>query len=53
MKLDVSGFHPDDLSVQVNGRHLEITARHQEREDECGYVSKEFRRKVLLPKVRK
>ncbi|XP_006036201.1 heat shock protein beta-6 [Alligator sinensis] len=47
--LDVQHFAPEELSVKVVGDYVEVHAKHEERPDEHGYVSREFHRRYLLP----
>uniref|UniRef100_A0A8D0BBQ2 SHSP domain-containing protein n=1 Tax=Salvator merianae TaxID=96440 RepID=A0A8D0BBQ2_SALMN len=48
--LDVKHFSPEELSVKVVGDHIEVHAKHEERPDEHGYISREFHRRYLIPK---
>ncbi|XP_053124731.1 heat shock protein beta-6 isoform X2 [Hemicordylus capensis] len=48
--LDVKHFSPDELSVKVVGDHIEVHAKHEERPDEHGYISREFHRRYMIPK---
>ncbi|MBN3319598.1 CRYAB protein, partial [Atractosteus spatula] len=47
--LDVKHFSPEELSVKVNGDFIEIRGKHEDRQDEHGYVSREFHRKYRIP----
>ncbi|KAM3602188.1 uncharacterized protein V6R79_025927 [Siganus canaliculatus] len=47
--LDVKHFSPDELSVSVGEEFITIHARHEDRQDDHGYVSREFLRKYRLP----
>ncbi|XP_068601006.1 alpha-crystallin B chain-like [Brachionichthys hirsutus] len=47
--LDVKHFSPDELSVSVGGEFITIHARHEDRQDDHGFVSREFQRKYRLP----
>ncbi|MEQ2273510.1 hypothetical protein XENORESO_005060 [Xenotaenia resolanae] len=47
--LDVKHFSPDELSVKVTDDYLEIQGKHGERQDDHGYVSREFHRRYRLP----
>ncbi|KAM8741120.1 alpha-crystallin B chain-like [Acanthopagrus schlegelii] len=47
--LDVKHFSPDELSVSVSDEFITIHAKHEERQDDHGYVSREFLRKYRLP----
>lgn len=48
--LDVKHFAPEELSVKVVGDHIEVHAKHEERPDEHGYISREFHRRYMIPK---
>ncbi|KAJ3589201.1 hypothetical protein NHX12_010048 [Muraenolepis orangiensis] len=47
--LDVKHFTPEELSVNVSGDFITIHAKHEERQDDHGFVSREFLRKYKLP----
>ncbi|TRY81399.1 hypothetical protein DNTS_032834 [Danionella cerebrum] len=49
LNLDVKHFAPEDLSVKISGDFIEIHAKHEERQDGHGLVSREFLRKYRLP----
>ncbi|XP_015264062.1 PREDICTED: heat shock protein beta-6 [Gekko japonicus] len=48
--LDVKHFSPEELSVKVVGDHIKVHAKHEERPDEHGYISREFHRRYMIPK---
>nr|ADM13385.1 small heat shock protein 23 [Polypedilum vanderplanki] len=47
--LDVSSFQPEEISVKVKDRDIIVEAKHEERKDEYGYVSRQFTRRYQLP----
>uniref|UniRef100_H3BB49 Alpha-crystallin A chain n=2 Tax=Latimeria chalumnae TaxID=7897 RepID=H3BB49_LATCH len=47
--LDVKHFSPDELSVKVVDGFVEICGKHSERQDDHGYISREFHRRYRLP----
>nr|XP_056714469.1 alpha-crystallin A chain [Euleptes europaea] len=47
--LDVKHFSPEDLSVKVMDDFVEIHGKHNERQDDHGYISREFHRRYRLP----
>ncbi|XP_069460971.1 heat shock protein beta-6 [Ambystoma mexicanum] len=49
--LDVKHFSPEELNVKVIGDHVEVHAKHEERQDEHGFISREFHRRYTIPKV--
>lgn len=49
INLDVKHFTPEELSVKINGDFIEIRAKHEDRQDDHGFVSREFLRKYRFP----
>ncbi|XP_066566601.1 crystallin, alpha B, b [Amia ocellicauda] len=49
INLDVKHFSPEELCVKVTGDFIEIHGKHEDRQDEHGYVSREFHRKYKIP----
>lgn len=49
INLDVKHFAPEELAVKVNGGYIEVHAKHEDRQDDHGFVSREFLRKYRLP----
>ncbi|XP_077312516.1 heat shock protein beta-6 [Lithobates pipiens] len=47
--LDVKHFSPEELTVKVVGDYVEVHAKHEERPDEHGFISREFHRRYKLP----
>ncbi|XP_069750977.1 crystallin, alpha B, b [Narcine bancroftii] len=47
--LDVKHFTPEEIRVKIQGDFIEIQAQHEERQDEHGYISREFNRKYKIP----
>ncbi|XP_028998342.1 alpha-crystallin A chain [Betta splendens] len=47
--LDTKHFSPDELSVKVTDNYVEIQGKHGERQDDHGYISREFHRRYRLP----
>ncbi|XP_036401762.1 alpha-crystallin A chain isoform X1 [Megalops cyprinoides] len=47
--LDVKHFSPDELNVKVVDDYVEIQGKHGERQDDHGYISREFLRRYRLP----
>ncbi|XP_030756169.1 protein lethal(2)essential for life-like [Sitophilus oryzae] len=49
--LDVQQFKPEEITVKVTGDNvLTIEGKHEEKEDEHGYISRHFVRRYVLPK---
>ncbi|KAK3917413.1 DNA-dependent protein kinase catalytic subunit [Frankliniella fusca] len=49
VSLDVQQFAPSELSVKVSERSVLVEGCHEERADEHGYISRQFKRRYLLP----
>ncbi|KAL1517570.1 hypothetical protein ABEB36_001315 [Hypothenemus hampei] len=52
VELDVDGFKPEELKVKTltDQNAIEVEGRHEEREDDHGFISRQFVRKFVLPK---
>lgn len=48
--MDVSHFKPNELTVKTIGNNVVVEGKHEEREDDHGYISRQFVRKYQLPK---
>lgn len=49
INLDVQHFAPEDISVRASDGFVIIEARHTEKRDEHGWVSRQFTRRYALP----
>ena len=51
VKLDVSNFTPEEITVKVKGNNLLVEGKHEEKQDKNGhgYVSRQFTRRYILP----
>ncbi|KAJ8920350.1 hypothetical protein NQ315_012012 [Exocentrus adspersus] len=48
--IDVQQFKPEEISVKVTGDNtVTIEGKHEEKQDEHGYISRHFVRKYVLP----
>lgn len=47
--LDVSQFAPEEITVKVVDQKVVIEAKHEEKRDEHGWVSRQFVRKYIVP----
>ncbi|XP_076224676.1 protein lethal(2)essential for life isoform X2 [Nomia melanderi] len=47
--LDVQQFSPEEITVKTAGNNVIIEAKHEERQDEHGFVSRHFVRRYALP----
>lgn len=50
VNLDVQHFTPDEISVKTIDNTIVIVAKHEERQDEHGYIARQFQRRYRLPK---
>ncbi|XP_025098296.1 alpha-crystallin A chain-like [Pomacea canaliculata] len=50
VRIDVKHFTPQEITVGARGQSLNIHARHGERQDEHGIISREFTRQYMLPR---
>nr|QDZ38466.1 small heat shock protein 22.2 [Lasioderma serricorne] len=49
--LDVAQFKPEEVTVKLTGdREITVEGKHEEKEDEHGYISRRFTRRYILPK---
>lgn len=49
VNLDVKHFAPEELTVKVLGDVIEVYGKHEERQDEHGFIAREFSRKYRIP----
>ncbi|KAG6441921.1 protein lethal(2)essential for life [Manduca sexta] len=49
VNLDVQHFAPEEISVKTADGYLIVEAKHDERQDEHGFISRSFTRKYALP----
>uniref|UniRef100_A0A6V7KZE4 SHSP domain-containing protein n=1 Tax=Bracon brevicornis TaxID=1563983 RepID=A0A6V7KZE4_9HYME len=49
VSLDVQQFEPEEINVKVVGRNVVVEGKHEEKQDEHGYISRQFTRKYLIP----
>lgn len=47
--LDVQQFDPEEISVKVVGKNVVVEGKHEEKQDEHGWISRQFVRKYLVP----
>ena len=47
--VDVQQFTPQEITVKTIGREILIEGKHEEENDERGYISRNFVRKFVLP----
>ncbi|XP_015609262.1 heat shock protein 67B1 [Cephus cinctus] len=49
--LDVHLFKPDEIKVKLVDKFVVVEAKHMERQDEHGFVTRQFLRKYVVPDV--
>ncbi|CAB3256203.1 unnamed protein product [Arctia plantaginis] len=49
VNLDVQHFAPEEISVKTVDGYLTIEAKHEEKQDEHGFISRSFTRRYALP----
>ncbi|XP_066998230.1 alpha-crystallin A chain [Anabrus simplex] len=49
VNLDVQQFKPDEISVKMVGNSVVVEGKHDERQDEHGFISRQFQRRYVLP----
>nr|WCO04821.1 heat shock protein 21.3 [Bemisia tabaci] len=50
VNLDVQQFKPEEVNVTVSDNYVTMHAKHEERSDEHGFISRQFTRRYLIPK---
>ncbi|XP_044272433.1 protein lethal(2)essential for life-like [Tribolium madens] len=48
--LDVQQFKPEEIAVKVSDNMVTVEGKHEEKQDEHGFISRHFVRRYLLPK---
>lgn len=47
--MDVKDFAPNEISVKTVDNSIVVEGKHEERQDEHGYISRQFTRRYVLP----
>ncbi|KAK7110781.1 alpha-crystallin B chain-like [Littorina saxatilis] len=50
VNLDCRDFKPEEIEIKTKDNRLVIHAKHEEKQDEHGYIMREFTRNYVLPK---
>ncbi|XP_050075575.1 protein lethal(2)essential for life-like [Anopheles maculipalpis] len=50
ISLDVQQFSPEEISVKYVDNSVVVEGKHEEKQDEHGYISRHFVRRYMLPK---
>jgi crystallin, alpha B len=49
VSIDVQQFSPNEISVKTNDHSVLIEGKHEERQDQNGFISRQFTRRYTLP----
>ncbi|XP_057318504.1 protein lethal(2)essential for life-like [Microplitis mediator] len=49
VSLDVQQFSPEEINVKVIDRSVVVEGKHEEKQDEHGFISRQFTRRYLIP----
>lgn len=49
VNIDVQHFDPEDISVKTADGFVVVEGKHEERKDDHGYISRQFKRRYALP----
>lgn len=49
VSLDVQQFAPEEITVKVVGKNVIVEGKHEEKQDEHGWISRQFVRKYIVP----
>jgi crystallin, alpha B len=49
VNLDVQHFAPEDISVKTADGYIVVQCRHEEKQDQHGYITRHFTRRYALP----
>nr|WKR20130.1 heat shock protein HSP22.3 [Agrotis ipsilon] len=47
--LDVQQFTPEEITVKATNNSVVVEGRHEEKQDEHGFISRQFTRRYILP----
>nr|AKS40084.1 small heat shock protein 22.1 [Grapholita molesta] len=47
--LDVQQFSPEEITVKASNNSILVEGKHEEKQDEHGYISRQFTRRYILP----
>ncbi|XP_023933893.2 protein lethal(2)essential for life [Bicyclus anynana] len=47
--LDVQQFSPEEISVKASNNTVLVEGKHEEKQDEHGFISRQFTRRYILP----
>lgn len=49
VNLDVQQFSPEEITVKATDKSITVEGKHEEKQDEHGYVTRHFVRRYMLP----
>ena len=47
--MDIQQFTPDEITVKVVDKFIVVEGKHEEKQDEHGFIARQFIRKYLVP----
>lgn len=47
--LDVQQFSPQEITVKTTDKYIIVEGKHEEKQDEHGYISRQFTRRYQIP----
>lgn len=47
--LDVQQFAPEEITVKASNNSVLVEGKHEEKQDEHGFISRQFTRRYILP----
>lgn len=47
--LDVQQFTPEEITVKASNNYVVVEGKHEEKQDEHGFISRQFTRRYMLP----
>ncbi|PVD29258.1 hypothetical protein C0Q70_11855 [Pomacea canaliculata] len=49
LTVNTQHFRPDEVNIKIKDKWIVIHAKHEERQDEHGFIAREFTRRIALP----
>lgn len=49
INLDVQQFAPNEISIMASANSIIIEGKHEEKQDEHGFISRQFKRRYIIP----
>lgn len=51
VKMDVCEFEPEHVKLKIKDDRLVISAKHEQKADDHGFIAREITREIVIPKV--